>query len=168
MVATVRELADRPTWDANASIAARPQLAPVAVTAIPSADPGIPITISVPSDTVKSGSELQVKVTVRNMSKQDLKFSYPSDDPLTCMVAVHNAKGELVSDTPAGARLKSAHAEWKAQPASYTLNPGETQTRQCDVSHLYDMTAPGKYSLEVQQVDGRRVQSNVVTVTVLP
>ena len=168
MVAVVRELAERPTWNVNDSIAATPQPAPVTMTVIPSAEPPIPITISGPSETVKSGSNFQVKVTVRNMFKQDLKFTYPSDDPLTCMVAVHNAKGELVSDTLAGTRLKTAHAGWKAQPASYTLNPGETQTRQCEVSDLYDMTAAGKYSIEVQQLDGRPVQSNVVTVTVIP
>jgi hypothetical protein len=50
----------------------------------------------------------------------------------------------------------------------YSLNPGEMQTRECAVSDLYDMTAPGKYSIEVQQLDGRPVQSNSVTVTVAP
>ncbi|HEY6351424.1 MAG TPA: hypothetical protein VI636_18630 [Candidatus Angelobacter sp.] len=54
------------------------------------------------------------------------------------------------------------------QTVTYTLNPGEAQTRECVLSDFYDMTAPGKYSIEVQELDGRAVRSNVVTVTVVP
>lgn len=63
--------------------------------------------------------------------------------------------------------MKNAHEGWQGKPATYTLKPGETQTRECDVSDFYDMTSPGKYSIEVQQLDGRPVHSNVVTVTVV-
>ena len=73
----------------------------------------------------------------------------------------------MAAETAAGSRVKNAHDGWQGKPATYTLNSGETQTRECDVSDLYDMNFPGKYSIEVQQLDGRPVHSNVVTVTVV-
>lgn len=170
LVSQVRTLAGTPTWPANASVAATMR-APASSqgTAAPGANgPAIPISISVARNTVKSGSSVSVNVTLKNSTKQDLAFSYPSADPLTCMVVVRDASGNAVADTKLGQTLKSQHSAWQRPLVSYTLNPGETQSRECAVSDLYDLSSPGKYSIEVTQLDGRSVHSNVLTVTVAP
>lgn len=167
LVATTRELAERPTWENNAKTTAVAPPATTWITTPTGTGPPIPVAISLARNVVKSGAEVRVKVTLSNASKQELKFTYATDDPITCAVVVNDAKGDPVPDTAAGKRVKNAHAAWHAQPATYSLDPGETQTRECDVSDLYDMTAPGKYSIEVQQLDGRAVRSNAVTVTVV-
>jgi hypothetical protein len=131
----------------------------------PSTDIPLPITISAPA-TAKSGSAIRISATVKNTAKFDIRFEYPSGDPLTCVVAVRDAAGNPVADTDQGRKLKAEHTSWQGQPVSYALNPGESQTRECAVSDLYDMSPPGKYSIQVQQLDGRAVHSNVVTVTV--
>jgi hypothetical protein len=124
--------------------------------------------ISMPASVVKSGAPVHVKVTLKNSSKQDIDFVYPSGDPLTCMILVRDSSGNSVADTERGQKLKAAHTTWQGRPIAYTLQPGETQTRACAVSEFYDMRLPGKYSIEVQQLDGSAVASNAVTVTVVP
>jgi hypothetical protein len=169
LVAQVRELSERPTWvtDASTSAAPRPAVPGTVGTQASTAAP-IPVTISTPGTAVKSGSNIRVGVTLRNASKQDYDFTYATGDPLTCMIAVRDAQGNMAADTAQGRKTKDMHATWRGQPLTYSLQPGETQTRDCAVSELYDMTHPGKYSIEVQQLDGRPVKSNTEVVTVVP
>ena len=50
----------------------------------------------------------------------------------------------------------------------YFLEPGETLSTECKVSELYDMTRPGEYFFRVLQVDAWMVESNTVSVRVVP
>lgn len=126
----------------------------------------LPITITGPA-TAKAGAEIRIQVTVKNTAHFDIRFDYAWGDPLRCMVVVRDSGGNMVADTERGRNLKSEHADWQGQAVSYALNPGESQTRECAVSDLYDMSTPGKYVIEVQQLDGRPVKSNVLTMTVV-
>lgn len=179
LVAQFREVAERPTWasDASAPASAAAQVptsigqgAAAALRAAAASQPAgaVPVIISTPASVVKSGAPVQVEVTLKNSSKQDIAFVYPSGDPLACMILVRDGNGNSVVDTEQGQKLKAAHAAWQGRPITYTLQPGETQTRGCAVSELYDMRLPGKYSIEVHQLDGSAVASNAVTVTVVP
>jgi len=153
------------------SISGKPAFgAPPARGQVVSPDLAVPILVSITTanNNVKSGSPVQIKVTMKNAADFVVAFAYPSGDPLTCVVAVRDANGKTVADTEKGRQLKSQHAAAQGAEAKYTLNPGETQTRECAVSDLYDMTAAGKYSIDVEQLDGRAVVSNLITVTVTP
>lgn len=133
----------------------------------PAMDVPTQVTISGPA-TAKAGSDVRVHVTLKNTTSADLDFEYSDGDPLTCIVAVRDANGNAVADTAQGTKLKAEHSSWQGQKVSYALHPGETQTRDCPVSELYDMSAPMKYSIQVQQLDGHVVQSNMVNVMIAP
>lgn len=169
VVAELREVAETPTWAANTTLPGAGGT-PAAVSLISAADvaavPQIPVTISVPSPVVKSGAEVQTTVTLKNSFKTDLVFRYPNGDPLTCLLTVKDANGAEVANTAEGSQLKQAHSTWQGQALSYVLHPGEKQTRQCSVSALYEIKQPGKYLVEVTQLDGRAVKSNIATLTV--
>ena len=172
LVDAIRDIAERPAWGATASFPASTVTSTAATPLIAaggqSTVPAIPVTISIPSPAIKSGSDVRVHVTVKNSSKQDFKFIYPSGDPLKCDVAVRRLDGSMSVETQDGAKAREAHASWRGSPMTYSLRPGETQTRDCEVSSLYDMTQPGKYLIDVRQLDGKAVQSNVLAVTIAP
>lgn len=176
LVGSIREVAERPTWLLDASVpATAPAPAPTMITGAAAASaisaqfaalPAIPVIISAQNKVVKPGSEVRIDVTVKNASKQNLDFAYPAGDPLTCLLVVRDAGGNMVADTEEGRRLKAAHAGWQGRPVAYNLQPGEAQNRQCSVSKLFDISHPGQYAIQVKQLDGRLAQSNTAFVTV--
>ena len=168
LVEAIRDLAERPTWGATASLPSKTitSAATPVIGTSQSSGPVIPVTISLSSTVIRSGAEVRVQVTVKNSSKQDYNFRYPSGDPLKCVVGVRRPDGSMSIESQEGAKAKAAHASWRGSPLSYSLHPGETQTRDCQVSSWYDMTQPGKYLIDVRELDGRAVQSNVVAVTI--
>lgn len=170
LVAQMRDLAGRATWDLSATIPAQSSVVVPPIPAIntSASGPPIPVNISVPSASLKAGNELSAVVTVKNATKQDFTFIYPQGDPLTCVVAVHDADGNPAKDTKAGSRIREAHQAWQGPPQTYKLLPGEKQTRTCAVSKFFELDHPGKYLIEVKQLDGRPAESNVLTVTVVP
>ena len=170
LISQFRGVADTPTWEVTAAstvVPMRVPLRPQPIGALPMNAAAIPATISVTKNVVKAGEEIEIHVRLKNSSRQDLNFSYPEGDPLTCIVAVQDENGNAIADTKLGMALKAQHAGLERPPASYAIHPGEAQTRDCNVSDLYQMSAPGKYSIQVLQLDGRPVHSNVVAVSVV-
>jgi hypothetical protein len=173
----LRALVATPTWTAGASISAKP-VASSSHAAIPLASSSgreeessaalVPATISAQKSVVKSGAQVRIAVAVKNSSKQDLDFGFPEGDPLTCLIAVRNDDGKLVSATEHGRVLQVAHASSRGRRLEYSLHPGETQRRECPVSEIYDMSQAGKYFIQLVEVDGRSAQSNTLVLTVLP
>ncbi|HEY2362014.1 MAG TPA: hypothetical protein VGK36_12915 [Candidatus Angelobacter sp.] len=171
LMSQFRGVADTPTWElavASTVVPMRGPLRPQLVGASPINAAPIPVTLSLTKNVVRSGEKINIHVRLKNSSRQDLNFSYPEGDPLTCIVAVHDENGNPVADTKLGLALKAQHAQLERPPVSYAIHPGEAQTRDCNVNDLYQMSPPGKYSIEVQQLDGRPVHSNVVAVSVVP
>jgi hypothetical protein len=183
LVRDLRFVAERPTWTADATVPAtgealipatmRPEVpawaaTPARIGTQASTAAPLPVTVSLAANVVKSGAEVRVDVTLKNTSKMNFDFIYAGGDPLRCLVAVHDASGNPAAETEQGRALQARHAGWNGPPMRYSLAPGETQTRACTVSDVYDLTHPGKYAIEAQQLDGSPVKSNAVTVTVVP
>jgi hypothetical protein len=167
LVNEVRAVAETPTWAADASIPARPPA--IALLAVSGSLTGaVSATLSAKKSVLKSGAELKVEVAVKNSLKQDLNFAFPEGDPLTCVITVRDADGKMAPVTEQGRRLQEAHAAQQGRPMAYSLHPGETQRRECAVSELYDLSHPGKYFIQVQQLDRRSAQSNTLVLTVVP
>lgn len=166
LLSEFRAVAGTPTWTATAGIPANPRAVPLQPV---SRSAGlVSATISVAKSVVKSGSELKVDVAVKNSLKQDLNFTYPQGDPLTCMLAVRDADGNTAPVTEEGRKLQEAHSTWQGTPVGYSLHPGEIQRRECPVSELYDLSRAGKYFIHVQQLDGSPAESNTIALTVVP
>ena len=169
LVRDLRGVAEAPTWALNASLPAKPGAVASLISSAPDSNTEfIPASISVAPVSAKSGSKVSATVIVNNTTKQVFNFVYPQGDPLTCVIVVHRADGTEVKETEEGTKIIAAHVAWKGRSASYELNPGDKQTRQCSVSSLFDMSSPGKYLIEVKGLDGRPVISNVAAVTIVP
>jgi hypothetical protein len=127
------------------------------------------------SYTVKAGSEIFIKVQLKNTSKHNLSLDYDAD-PRTGVGFSHQYEVRDSSGSPAQKRPIS-HPEtgstghgWPAR----ILKPGESMDINGDrISRLYDLSQPGKYTIQLSRiasVDAKDdvVKSNTITVTVMP
>jgi hypothetical protein len=164
LVNQLRGVAETSTWTAGDSIPPSP---PAAGLEAASAE-AVSATISMPRNVVKSGSAVTVEVTVKNSLKEDLEFKYREGDPLTCVLSVRDADGNAAPLTEQGRQRLELHTQRRGRLRAYTLFPGETQRRECAVDELYDLSHPGKYAIQVQQLDGRPAESNTLVLTIVP
>jgi hypothetical protein len=129
----------------------------------------------------KAGSKILVDVTFENIADHDILltsrwgnagFEYPID--------VWDEKGATAPETKYG-RWKNNHktAEDRADPIEIsssnsvdrTLNRGRSYTDRVSVSEVYDLSHPGKYTIQVRQYDEDSksfAKSNKITVTIAP
>ena len=135
------------------------------------------LTIQAKDYTVKTGLPVWVDVTEKNNSDQILPFG--RERPFTMDqggesfgVDVWNDNGVRPAETDFY-RKKLGHLtpEEKAQAPLTIINgsfillkPGEVRTDRIDVGRLFDLTRPGKYTIQVRFP----IQSNTITVTVVP
>jgi hypothetical protein len=136
------------------------------------ASSGQAFTISIAADhsQVRVGSNVCVKLSLTNNSIQDLHLDggasgYTGLDP-NFRFEVRDANGNLVPD-----RL-GAHPEiYPRARFNYTIKPNETHSQDQCPSAQYDMSAPGKYTVQAFRApsdNGSEIGSNIVAVTVLP
>src|SRR6202000_1201868 len=173
LVTEIHDVTYRPTWGMDASLQpgaplayslVRPptQFGPTGASSsslapLPRTLPATILTGLVHLDlpaSVKSGTKIMANVTVTNSTQQDLQFYYTQGDPLSCAVTVRGENGKDVNLTAEGTKEFASHTAFNGPRQTYVLHPEEKQMRQCNVSTLFDMTAPGKYSVEVTELDG--------------
>jgi hypothetical protein len=138
-------------------------------------------------NTVKIGSPVNVEVKTVNLTNHDLAIangSYPN-------IYTYDVRreGTLVAETELAKKLKQPRPPCK-QPGTAScveitdsvvgiepLPPHQTRTETIPVSDYRDMSQPGTYTLQLQEVDSilsggkvheREANSNIVTVTVEP
>jgi hypothetical protein len=128
------------------------------------------ITISAVRATVRAGDEVEVLVSVKNLTNREMDFSANISD-LTgidpnYVFEVSNDRGSPAS------RRAYPHPELATGHAVFRkLQPGATITDTEPVSRLFDMTKPGKYIIQVSRriSDDKSegtVRSNKITITV--
>jgi hypothetical protein len=145
--------------------------------------PRFSITVTAVDSTVKSGSPVWVTVRMENYSNRGLPvyrenaadqggFVYKAD--------IRTQTGTLAPETKFGRRIQDHDtAEERAREPYVTvtsggeqnLGPGKSIIDRMNISKLYDLTRPGKYTLELQRFDTESktfVRSNKITVTVIP
>lgn len=137
-----------------------------------SSNPAFKIAITAESPTVVADSDVWIKVSLTNISNQEIKegVGYISGIDLdsTFRFTVRDEHGKLVS------KRTYPHQEL-GSPGSVrfrTISQGETLTQDQRVSALYDMRKPGKYTIQVSRrlSDDPKddIKSNILTVTVTP
>ena len=146
-----------------------------------SAKPAFTLRVVPVEPNIKAGSKVLVDITLQNISGRTISsegawggegFEYP--------MHVWDEKGILAPETRYG-RLKNNHetAEDAAGPfqvLSYkgvnrALGSGKSLTDRVNVTYVYDLSKPGKYTIEIEQYDDESknfVKSNKVTVIVTP
>jgi prevent-host-death family protein len=151
----------------------------IAVAAAPNALPGISLEITAIQETVDAGSPVLIKVVLTNISNHDLAMTSDTRG-FDFQIEVRDSKGALAPDTRLG-YVWNGNAPYvdpaKVSPqdldssAVYgTLKAGATFTRQLNAAKLYQMNAPGKFTIQVRRRDPANpsmiVKSNIIAVTV--
>ncbi len=122
---------------------------------------------------VKAGSEIFIKVHLKNTSKRNLSLDYDADSRtgvgFSHQYEVRDSSGSLAQKRPIShPEIGSTGHGWPAR----TLKPGESLDINGDyISRLYDLSQPGKYTIQLSRIvsaDAKNdvVKSNTITVTV--
>jgi len=124
--------------------------------------PKLALSISANPTTVKSGSKITIQIETTNTSGQSIVFrSEPMEYRYEAVV--RDAQGNLVADTEHGREARRPPEQYSG--GGFPLEPGKTTKDELVISDLYDLSRPGKYSVQVRC---RGAKSNTITVTVVP
>jgi hypothetical protein len=128
------------------------------------------ITIAAAPGAVRSGAELRLQITMTNTSSEDITVplvSRPDQADFHYELEVMNEKGQQAPQTAYGRMLKRDLA---GSFGFSVAKPGETVKEELVVTKLYDITVPGKYTLQItgHWKDLGLVKSNSITIIVTP
>lgn len=135
----------------------------------PAAQAPFSLRISTDHESVKLGSDVDLKITMTNLSVHGVYCSsyYSSGYDFYYHIKVSDETGQPV---------KKLHLHPERFPGSLqmcTLKPGESTTSESRISWLHDLSRPGKYEILADRSvsnnlgDGS-VSSNKITITVTP
>jgi hypothetical protein len=137
------------------------------------AEPWFSVTIDTPEATVTVGLDVKLKVIFTNNTGKDIHYSAggPARSGPAFDINVRDAEGNPVPETLYGLKLhgKDPHP-WSGSVFSATLHPGKTIEEEVSLSKEFDLSKPGKYTVQVQEKNPvfQTVKSNVLTITVVP
>jgi hypothetical protein len=134
------------------------------------------IELGAPSESVKIGTPAKLTVTMTNTSDHDICIY--SDAKGNYRVEVRDEKAKLPPDTKFG-RSRNGNVkpdqlspeELSSSGGYVILGPRQTQVQTVNVTALYEITRPGRYSVQVSRIDPatfEEVKSDVVTITLTP
>jgi len=142
------------------------------------------LTISTPHDVVKAGSEVRVKITLTNTSNHDIgvgvERQVSSYGEKHYEVEVQNEKGVRAPLTRHGHIMRGEVPDPPGDLAEQLelgsdlildVKPGDVAYDVIIANKMYDLSQPGKYSIQVHRFDPEsqtEVLSNTITVTVTP
>jgi hypothetical protein len=142
--------------------------------------PDISLTISAPRDSAKVGSDVLVNIALANITKHIVYVGLVLlDNGAECEYTVdaRDLKGNLAPYAKHGRALRGVPLKGEVREhlcADFSgfpkeLQPGETQDDAILASGIYDLTKPGKYTIQVSRTYGEAktvVKSNTITLTV--
>lgn len=136
------------------------------------------IAASVADTTVKLGSDAIVNIVLTNTSDHPIVFENEMTinfNDADYSTVVRNEKGDLIPLTKFGLMLfgDDDHLP-KPREVKYVtanLQPGETIKGRISVTKLYNIQAPGQYTVQIERFDEVTKswsKSNIITLTVTP
>ena len=131
-------------------------------------NPPFKIAITAENSTVVAGAEVSIKVSLTNTSDHDVREGVMYGRGNIASIyrfEVRDEHGEMVP------KRTYPHPElgYPGSVGFSTISPKQTITENQEVSALYDMRKPGKYTIQVWKRNPEYdIKSNVVTVTVTP
>jgi hypothetical protein len=131
------------------------------------------------------GSDVVVEAEMKNISAEDIFYSAitgrgqePGPGGFTWEIL--NGEGRPVSMTEYGLKIHSPEPpQGEVGPGGYNprmgktifglLGPGKAIVEKMALSKEYDLSKPGKYTIQILRSDGKTdVKSNIITLTVMP
>jgi uncharacterized protein (DUF2141 family) len=142
----------------------------VNVTVLPAAPGGQPsssIVIAPLNPSFKAGSDVCLGISFTNSTSQNLDTSYASVNGISneFRLEIHDGSGNLLAKKANPYPLAGSF-----QGVGTALKPNDTEVHEECPSKQYDMSMPGKYTIQVFRGvpnDGA-IRSNITTVTVVP
>jgi hypothetical protein len=139
----------------------------------PPAEPWFSVTISTPNASVRAGSDVKLNIVLANTTGKDLHSGYggPGRDGPVFDIDIRDSRNVAVPETPFGLTLhgKNPHP-FAGSVFSAPSHPGEPIKEELILSKEYDLSKPGKYTVQVRERHPvfQTVKSNVITITVHP
>jgi hypothetical protein len=132
------------------------------------ANPILSLRAAAPERTLKTGARILVRIKVSNESNYTVSFSDQNPDCDYNVTVLNNAglpaeesryKKDL--QCPVGPHLTGRNV-------SVTLKPGESHDDEIELSHLFEMAAPDRYSVQVSRTFSQigAFSSNPVAITI--
>jgi Carboxypeptidase regulatory-like domain len=150
--------------------------------AVPSIQPGKPsfsISITTPFDAIKTGWEIPLEISVKNISDQEIKLATwdarDENEPRARAgefgsgVDVRDAKGNLAPPGKQGQTFLNGDGYPDGDFAFVSIPPGESLEKVRAIGYIYNFSHPGTYSIQVVLADPAThvpVRSNILNVTV--
>jgi len=126
------------------------------------------LSISVPEQSIRIGSEVKVKTILTNVTDHVVNLSDSNRD---CDYAaqVFDSKGNAASETTYKQRLRCDKGQSDGRMVVVALKPHESKQDEIVLSRLYSLK-PGRYEIQIARViatdpDKRTVKSNIITIT---
>jgi hypothetical protein len=138
------------------------------------------IKISTAKGSVKAGSDVTIEVIFTNTSKNHIVFASGAkredQGELDYTVEVRDSSSARATETGRGHTLRTGEDSPSGETyliISSTMNidvpPGGTVRREILINRLYDLSKPGKYTIQVERIIGSSsvvIKSNALPVTV--
>jgi hypothetical protein len=134
------------------------------------------MTIRMDKDVVKAGSEVKVLIEAKNISDHAILVTEELKNPrridLRYKTYVRAADGSLAPETKWGRRVRTGREEPGESTievgSSYEryIQPGQIRPETLVLNALYDLSEPGKYSVQIEIPDEQGhviLRSNIVT-----
>jgi len=153
-------------------------LFPVGHVASAVGDAPFSIVITGPQRPVKGGSEVKVKIILKNTSDREITIARTnavSQAECHFLIEVRDVHGQSAPDTDFGRGIMGRETKKRVilywGDAFFTLKPNETLEDEAVVTKLYDLSRPGKYFIQAtrqfpEQLGKGQVKSNTIEITV--
>ena len=126
--------------------------------------PMLSLSLSPVTDKVTAGSPMLVTITMKNISDHEISYwREMTDDPggFEYKISAWDDKQTAVLDSKFGKALRgredpaflTADTPLRSTGGWRTLKPGETLTDRVNVGRLFDLSRPGRYTIQVQRLD---------------
>jgi hypothetical protein len=137
--------------------------------------PRFSITIGTPNSAVEAGSDVRLDITLTNLLERDIlvgKVPRQGQAEITFAIDVRDSEGKEPVETEYGSKVHGkSKGPFGLDVTVWTtrLKPGEKLQDYSILSHVYDLSVPGTYTISAHRIDVESktvVKSNVVTVDV--
>jgi hypothetical protein len=132
------------------------------------------IAISVSQDEVRIGSDVPVKIALKNISKRQIVFGHrpgANNPEFSFEIAVKNAKRQMVEETAYGREASDTRRRQEETRTTEFVQPGGSAVQTAHLAKLVGLSRPGWYTVRVSRKDsasGEVVRSNEVKFAVVP
>jgi dipeptidyl aminopeptidase/acylaminoacyl peptidase len=132
------------------------------------------LAISVPQDEVRIGSDVPVRITLKNVSDRQIMFGHrpgANNPEFSYEIEVKNAKGQRVEDTAYGREARDPKRRQEESRTVEYVQPGGSSVQTAHITKLVSLSRPGWYTVRVSRKDpgsGEVVKSNEFKFAVVP